>query len=81
MSAPANKLESSKPNVILITPTTQENDNELWNSFRQGERDALNLIFEKYARQLYVYGRSMTCDEGILSNCIQDTFLQLSGPS
>ncbi len=52
-------------------------DLQLWESFRSGSRDALNEIFERYARLLYAYGRNMTLDYGLISDCIQDLFVEL----
>ena len=52
-------------------------DSQLWESFRNGSRDALNEIFERYARLLYAYGRNMTLDQGLISDCIQDLFVEL----
>ena len=70
-------LDLNKANFILANPNPQEIEIELWNSFRSGNREALNTIFEKYVRLLYAYGRNMTRDQGLISDCIQDIFVEL----
>lgn len=78
MSKPSNSyLDFSKGNFMLANPNAQENEIEVWNSFRSGNREALNGIFEKYVRLLYVYGRNMTNDQGLISDSIQDVFVEL----
>jgi len=62
---------------LLTNSNLQEREMELWNSFRAGNREALNSIFEKYARLLFAYGRNMTRDQGLISDCIQDIFVEL----
>ncbi len=77
-----NKLSNtdsdfSKGNFMLANPALKENEIEVWSSFRSGNREALNSIFEKYVRSLYTYGRNMTSDQGLISDCIQDVFVEL----
>ena len=62
---------------LLTNSDPQESEMELWNSFRAGNREALNTIFDKYARLLFAYGRNMTRDQGLVSDCIQDIFVEL----
>src|ERR1700704_6280082 len=62
---------------LLTNSNLQESEMELWNSFRAGNREALNTIFEKYVRLLFAYGRNMTRDQGVISDCIQDIFVEL----
>ncbi|MEO5603170.1 MAG: sigma-70 family RNA polymerase sigma factor [Cyclobacteriaceae bacterium] len=70
-------LDFSKGNFMLANPTSKENEIEVWSSFRSGNREALNSIFEKYVRLLYTYGRNMTSDQGLISDSIQDVFVEL----
>lgn len=78
MSHLSNKiLDLNKANFILANINTQEIEIELWNSFRSGNRESLNVIFEKYVGLLYAYGRNMTRDQGLISDCIQDIFVEL----
>jgi RNA polymerase sigma factor (sigma-70 family) len=67
----------SKSDLILANVRSPKTENELWRSFRSGSREALNEIFEKYVRLLVAYGRNMTGDQGLISDCIQDIFVEL----
>lgn len=67
----------SNVEISISNSNLREVEIELWNSFRSGDREALNVIFEKYVRLLYVYGRNMTADQGLISDCIQDIFVDL----
>ena len=69
--------DSSLSTFILAKPDVRGSEVELWNSFRSGNRQALDTIFEKYVRVLYSYGRNMTADQDLISDCIQDIFLEL----
>lgn len=73
----SNTLLDSRGNLMLANPNPQEIEIEVWNSFRAGNREALDAIFEKYVRLLYAYGRNMTNDQGLISDCIQDVFVEL----
>lgn len=48
-----------------------------WDLFRNGDRAALNRIFEKHARQLFAYGKKFTSDQGLIADCLQDLFVEL----
>lgn len=70
-------LDLNTADVVSLNSNHREVEIGLWNSFRAGNREALNVIFEKYVRLLYVYGRNMTRDQGLISDCIQDIFVEL----
>ena len=70
-------LDSSKGNFMLPNPYAQEVEIQIWNSFRAGNREALNTIFDNYVRVLYNYGRNITQDRALISDCIQDVFVEL----
>jgi RNA polymerase sigma factor (sigma-70 family) len=75
MSAvPASLLDSKKSDHLVDSPGI---DDQLWTSFRTGNREALNSIFEKFVRLLYAYGRHMTGDRELIEDCIQDVFVEL----
>jgi RNA polymerase sigma factor (sigma-70 family) len=74
---PTKRPDSSNSTFILPKPSVRADEVELWISFRSGRREALNAIFQKYARALYSYGRNITADRDIISDCIQDIFLEL----
>ena len=52
-------------------------DREIWNRVRNGHKDALNHIFEKYARMLYQYGYKFTANYKQIEDCVQEVFLAL----
>jgi RNA polymerase sigma factor (sigma-70 family) len=49
----------------------------VWASFRNSNRKALDYIFEKYVRLLYVYGGKIVKDQALVEDCIQDLFVEL----
>jgi RNA polymerase sigma factor (sigma-70 family) len=57
--------------------TTGEEEGIIWRALQEGNRKALNYIFEKYVRLLYAYGGKITKDQGVVEDCIQDLFVEL----
>lgn len=57
--------------------TTEINDNSLWDSFKNGDRDSLGLLFRKYYPLLYNYGCKITVDTNLLEDTIQELFAEL----
>jgi len=54
-----------------------EIDAVVWGALQQGNRKALDYIFEKYIRLLYAYGARITADVLLVEDCIQDIFVEL----
>jgi RNA polymerase sigma factor (sigma-70 family) len=54
-----------------------ENDIELWDSYAQGNKEALSVLFKRYYSLLYQYGNKICADEGTLEDCIQELFIDL----
>jgi RNA polymerase sigma factor (sigma-70 family) len=54
-----------------------ENDQLIWNDFKNGEKYALSHIYYQHVKQLYSYGRKFTRDEEIVKDTIQDLFFDL----
>jgi RNA polymerase sigma factor (sigma-70 family) len=52
-------------------------DNDLWNRFKKGDKDAYKEIYYKYYMLLFNYGIRSSSDEGLTEDCIQDLFLKL----
>ena len=63
--------------LMVMNPISGQMDGELWNLFRSGDREAFNTIFEQNVRILYAYGRNFTSDKELISDCIQDIFIEL----
>lgn len=73
---------SIKTSADLKKPASQQRDWSardavLWDSFRKGNREALNVIFDSHVRLLFAYGRKITLDHALVSDCIQDLFVEL----
>lgn len=52
-------------------------ETHLWNSFKSGEPKALEIIFKAHFQYLFDYGMSITKQEELVKDCIQDTFAYL----
>lgn len=52
-------------------------DHVLWKSYREGDKQALGTLAERYYRTLRRYGLKFMIDEAAVEDCIQDLFLQL----
>jgi len=52
-------------------------DIQLWESFKNGDRDSFRELFRKYYSPLYLYGHKITTDKELLEDCIQDLFTEL----
>ncbi len=52
-------------------------DLALWTSFREGEKQALGQLLERYYCLLKHYGAKFMVDESVVEDCIQELFLQL----
>ncbi|CAG5016874.1 hypothetical protein DYBT9275_05655 [Dyadobacter sp. CECT 9275] len=49
----------------------------LWESFREGNREAFSRIYELYASELYRYGYNLVRDKELVEDCIQELFLSM----
>jgi RNA polymerase sigma factor (sigma-70 family) len=66
------------PPYLYKTGTSQEKiDSEVWKLFKQGDRKALDYVFEKYVRLLYAYGAKITRNTSLVEDSIQDLFVEL----
>lgn len=52
-------------------------DHILWQSYRQGDKQALGRLAERYYRALRHYGLKFMVTESVVDDCIQELFLQL----
>lgn len=57
--------------------TYQVQDQELWESYREGDKQALGVLVERYYSMLRRYGLKFMIDESTVEDCIQELFLQL----
>jgi RNA polymerase sigma factor (sigma-70 family) len=52
-------------------------DQIVWNSFREGNRDALEIIYEENYSSLFHYGLKFTSDDDTVKDLIQELFIEL----
>ncbi|MEM6843880.1 MAG: sigma-70 family RNA polymerase sigma factor [Bacteroidota bacterium] len=52
-------------------------ETELWNSFRQGDRQAFDQIYYQYVQDLLSYGDNITFRKDLVEDCVQETFVEL----
>jgi len=52
-------------------------DRKLWDQFLSGDSNSFRLIYERSIQDLFAYGRSFCQDEEIVSDCIQDMFVEI----
>lgn len=55
----------------------QFNDEELWDLFRKGDRNAFEMIYHKFVKQLFNYGMTFARDTYLVKESIQDLFVEL----
>jgi len=53
------------------------NDRELWDDFRNGNKNALSQIYHDHISSLYSFGKKLTKDEDMIKDSIQDLFFDL----
>jgi len=54
-----------------------EAEKKLWNSFRQGNKDALKSIYNTFADVLFNYGTKFSADTDLVQDEIHDLFIYL----
>ena len=52
-------------------------DDIIWDSFRQGNKAALAILFERYYDVLYQYGIKVCRDTELVNDCLQDLFIEI----
>lgn len=52
-------------------------DKILWRAFKQGDEAAFALLYQRYVRVLFSYGKKITPDEQAVEDAIQDLFVEL----
>lgn len=60
-----------------MSSTGISDDKELWQAFRQGDENAFGLLYQRYIRVLFSYGKKLTRDEQAVEDAIQDLFVDL----
>lgn len=52
-------------------------DQIIWNSFREGNKEALEIIYEENYSSLFHYGLKFTSDEDLVKDLIHELFIDL----
>lgn len=52
-------------------------DKEIWAKFKNGDNEALSLIYAENSKKLYLYGLKLTANHSIIEDSIQDLFCDL----
>ena len=55
----------------------QLTDTEIWSKFKEGDDDALSLIYSENSGKLYLYGLKITTNHSIIEDSIQNLFSDL----
>jgi RNA polymerase sigma factor (sigma-70 family) len=54
-----------------------EHDEQLWEAFKQGNQQALAIMYQKHFFKLYNYGMKITLDADLVKDSIQDLFIHI----
>ncbi|MGV8093176.1 MAG: RNA polymerase sigma factor [Mangrovibacterium sp.] len=54
-----------------------KNDQEIWERFKNGDKEALSLIYFQYFHSMYQYGIKICDDPEFIKDCIQEVFFKL----
>ena len=60
---------------MLYSSTISENQH--WQAFVQGDREAFGVLYQLYFKQLYNYGNKFSRDNKLVEDAIQDLFIKL----
>ena len=60
-----------------MSERNNENEIQLWNSFKEGNTEPFVTIFKNYYTALFQYGCKMTRDTNLVEDVIQDLFVDL----
>jgi RNA polymerase sigma factor (sigma-70 family) len=52
-------------------------DASIWNSFLAGDSLAYEYIYRQHVQKLFLFGTTLTKDEELVKDCIQDVFVRL----
>lgn len=52
-------------------------EKDIWDAFRNGNKEALELIYRKNINELFLYGMKIRGHEHLIKDCIQELFIEL----
>ncbi|WP_162340723.1 RNA polymerase sigma factor [Cyclobacterium salsum] len=79
------KKENLSPTNLVLTQNQKESllkfenktDEEVWTAFDRGNELAFNYIYRIHVKSMFRYGSQITCDTGLIQDCVQNIFIQL----
>lgn len=74
--SPTNLVLSLKQNDSLLQ-FENKTDEEVWSAFDKGNELAFNYIYRIHVKSMFRYGSQVTCDTGLIQDCVQNIFIQL----
>jgi RNA polymerase sigma factor (sigma-70 family) len=66
-------MQALSNELTLAAPT----DQRAWMLFREGDREALGLLYHRYFKLLMQYGAGVTSDRALVRDCIHDIFVEI----
>jgi len=73
----AGQKAGEKEAAIALNSFDMPEDQDLWQSFRNGDHSAYTSLLRKHANILFSYGCKFSKDEDFIKDCIQDVFFEL----
>ena len=70
-------MQNGYKNMKDITSIEQADETTLWNLLTEGNRKALEIIYQRYYLLLLNYGLKCTSDRELIKDCIHDLFVHL----
>ncbi|WP_353719206.1 sigma-70 family RNA polymerase sigma factor [Dyadobacter sp. 676] len=61
----------------MASTLTDTDDRILWQRFRQGDEEAFTLLYQRYVRVLYSYGKKLIPEAAVVEDLVQDLFIDL----
>lgn len=55
----------------------KSDDTSIWDSFLSGDDQAYECIYKQHIQKLFLYGTTLTKDEDLIKDCIQDVFIYM----
>lgn len=55
----------------------EKNDNKIWQSIKKGNENAFSIVFQHYYNHIYNYGLTLTNDDELIKDVIQDVFINI----
>ena len=77
MHAPIFTVNFREATYIMHPNSERTNGDELWHSFKNGNRNAFESIYKTNVKSLLNYGYRVTSDRTLIEDSIQDLFFEL----